>query len=96
MFIEQIHLEKGSAIGLKMDMENAPLLVIRAGCGFVMCGYLNMEIANKLGDVAVRVTGVRSFDDVLAARASDISEAAKKLGITAGMIAEDALNRMFL
>ena len=94
MQIEQINLGNGSAIGLKMDMEHAPLLVIRAGCGFVMCGYLNMEIADKLGDVAVRVTGVRSFEDVLNAKAADVSEAAKKRGISAGMTAKEALERM--
>jgi uncharacterized protein YunC (DUF1805 family) len=95
MLVEQIKLENGSALGLKMDMENAPLLVIRAGCGFVMCGYLNMDIANKLGDVAVRVTGVRSFEDVLNTKAQDVSMAAKNLGITVGMTAKDALNKMF-
>jgi uncharacterized protein YunC (DUF1805 family) len=45
--------------------------------------------------VAVRVTGVKSFEDVLNAKAVDVSEAAKKLGITAGMTAKDALNKMF-
>ena len=49
MLIEQINLEKGSALGFKMDMEYAPLLVIRAGWGFVMCGYLTRVIANTLG-----------------------------------------------
>ncbi len=95
MLVEQIKLENGSALGLKMDMEKAPLLVIRAGCGFVMCGYLNMDTANKLGDVAVRVTGVRSFEDVLNAKAVDVSLAAKSLGIIVGMTAKDALNKMF-
>ena len=95
MLIEQIYLEKGSAIGLKMDMGHAPLLVIRAGCGFVMCGYLNMDIANKLGDVAVRVTEVKSFDDVLNSKVVDVSEAAKKRGIAVGMDARETLNRMF-
>ena len=94
MLIEEIKLENGTALGLKMDMEHAPLLVIRAAKGFVMCGYLNMEIANKLGDVAVRVTGVRSFEDVLNANAVDVSEVAKKLGITVGMPARDALVKM--
>ncbi len=94
MIVEQINLEKGSAIGLKMDMEHAPLLVIRARKGFVMCGYLNIEVANKLGDVAVRVTGVRSFEDVLNAKAVDVSEEAKKLGITTGMPAKEALIKM--
>ncbi len=94
MLIEHIKLEKGFALGLKMDMEHAPLLVIRAGKGFVMCGYLNIDVANKLGDVAVRVTGVKSFEDVLNAKAVDVSEAAKKLGIAIGMSAKEALNRM--
>ena len=94
MLVEQINLEKGSALGLKLDMEHAPLLVIRAGKGFVMCGYLNMEMANKLGDFSVRVTGVRSFEDGLNAKAIDVSEAAKKLGITVGMPAKEALNKM--
>ena len=94
MLIEQINLENGSAIGLKMDMEHAPLLVIRAKKGYVMCGYLNMDIANKLGDVAVRVTGVRSFEDVLNAKAVDISLAAKDLGINVGMTGKETLNKM--
>ncbi len=95
MLIERINLENGSAIGLKMDMEHAPLLVIRAEKGFVMCGYLNIETANRLGDVAVRVTGVKSFDDVLNAKAVEVSETAKKLGITVGMTAKEALMKMF-
>ena len=94
MLVEEIKLENGSALGLKLDMEHAPLLVIRARKGFVMCGYLNMDVANKLGDVAVRVTGVTTFDDVLNAKAVDVSEAAKKLGITTGMPAREALMKM--
>lgn len=42
MIIEQILLENGTAIGLKFDMGNAPLLVIKADKGFVMCGYLDL------------------------------------------------------
>ncbi len=95
MLIEEIKLENGTALGLKMDMEHAPLLVIRAAKGFVMCGYLNIDVANKLGDAAVRVSGVRSFEDVLNAKAVDVSEAAKKLRITVGMPAREALEKMF-
>ena len=94
MLVEQIELGNGSALGLKFDMEHAPLLVIRAEKGFVMCGYLNMDIANKLGDVAVRVTGVNSFEDVLNTKAVDVSESAKDIGITVGMKAKEALEMM--
>lgn len=95
MLVEQVDMQNGTALGLKLDMEHAPLLVIRARKGFVMCGYLNMDAANLLGDVAVRVTGVNSFDDVLNAKAVDVSDAAKSLGIITGMTAREALNKMF-
>jgi len=95
MLVEQIELGNGrSALGLKFDMGHAPLLVIKMRKGFVMCGYLNMDIANKLGDVAVRVTGVNSFEDVLYAEAVDVSEAARDIGITVGIQAKEALMKM--
>ncbi|MEA1985055.1 MAG: DUF1805 domain-containing protein [Euryarchaeota archaeon] len=95
MIIEQIPLENGTALGLKFEMQHAALLVIKADRGFVMCGYLNTEIAQKLGDVAARVSGVDSFEDVLNATINDATDAARELGVQEGMNARDALERMF-
>jgi len=93
--VEQILLSKGTALGVKVDLPKAPLVMIRASKGFAMCGYLNMEAVNKTGEVAVRVTGVRSFDDVLNAKVVNISDEARKLGISEGMTAREALEKMF-
>jgi uncharacterized protein YunC (DUF1805 family) len=95
MLVETIQLKSGTALGLKWDMEFAPLLVIKAAKGFVMCGYLNIAMADQLGDVAARVSGVRSFDDVLAASVVEVTQAANDLGITIGMPASQALELMF-
>ncbi len=95
MIIEQIALETGIALGLKFEMQNAPLLVIKADKGFVMCGYLDIDMANTLGDVAVRVRGVNTFEDVLDAQVVGITQAAADLGIDIKMNARDALERMF-
>lgn len=95
MQVEQITLENGTALGLKMDMEHAPLLVIRAPRGFIMCGYLNIATAEQLGDAAVKVTGVRSFDDVLASTVAEVTSAAIELGIEVGMPARQALDLLF-
>lgn len=95
MLIEPIELENGTALGLRMDMEHAPLLVIRAPGGFVMCGYLDISTAQRLDDAAVKVTGVRSFEDVLASEVVDATEAAQNLGIKKGMPARQALELMF-
>ena len=52
--------------------------------GFVMCGYLNLDAANKLGDCAVRVSGVSDLRTLLDSKAAGVSEEAKKLGISEG------------
>ena len=95
MIIEQIALNNGTALGLKFEMQNAPLLVIKADKGFVMCGYLDIDMAETLGDVAVRVRGVNTFDDVLDAQVVGATAAAIDLGIDMKMNARDALERMF-
>jgi uncharacterized protein YunC (DUF1805 family) len=93
--VEQIRLSNGIALGVKVDLPKAPLVMIRAGKGFAMCGYLNMESVNKTGEVAVRVTGVKSFDDVLNAKVVNVSDEARKLGVTDTMTAREALEKMF-
>ncbi|MBM4248029.1 MAG: DUF1805 domain-containing protein [Euryarchaeota archaeon] len=93
--VEHIRLGKGVALGVKVDLPKAPLVMVRADRGFAMCGYLNMDSVNKAGEVAVRVIGVRTFEDLLDARVANVSDEARKLGITEGMTAREALERMF-
>lgn len=93
--MEPIKLEKGVALGIKVELKKAPLLLIKAEKGFVMCGYLNIAAATSLGDVAARVSGVASFDDVLNAKVFEVSEEARKHGITEGLTGREALERMF-
>ncbi|MGP8338085.1 MAG: YunC family protein [Methanosarcinaceae archaeon] len=95
MIIEQVKLTNGTALCLKFDMQNAPLLVIKANKGFVMCGYLDIEMAEVLGDVAVKVKGVNTFEDVLEAQVVATTQAATNLGIDINMNARNALERMF-
>lgn len=95
MIIEQIKLKRGIAIGLNIEMQHASLLVVKADLGFVMCGYLDMATAEKLGDVAGRVSGVSTLEDVLAAEVKSVTPKAKELGIAVGMKAVDALELMF-
>jgi len=95
MIIEQIPLENGTAIGLKFDMGNATLLVIKADKGFVMCGYLDTEIAERLGDVAAKVRGVNELKDVLHTEVIYVTGHAKALGVKPGMKGHEALELMF-
>ena len=91
---QAIPLQHGEAVGYVLDLGNAPLLIIKVKKGYVMCGYLNIAAANKLGDIAGRVTGVKTFEDVLNATVVEVSDLARKQGLKEGMNARDFLNRL--
>jgi len=91
-----ISLEHGEATGYCIDLGKAPLLIIQAKKGYVMCGYLNMNAANKYGDIAGKVTGVKTFDDMLNADVVEVSENAKLVGLKQGMNVKDFLNALLV
>ncbi len=93
--IQKIKIGNNVALGVNLELPNANLIVIRAKKGYIMCGYLSMETANKLGDVAATVSHVKNFDDALKAEIVEVSEKAKENGIKEGITGKDALEKMF-
>ncbi len=69
-------------------------LIIKAERGFLGCGYFDINVANKVGDVAAIVTGVKTFEDMLNAKLVAVSNEAKKLGIKEDMNGKQALALM--
>jgi uncharacterized protein YunC (DUF1805 family) len=69
---------------LCMKLQEKNLIVLRGAKGYVMCGYLNMEAANKFNEVAVKITGVATIDEALKASAAEVSVAAAATGIKPG------------
>lgn len=67
------------------------VLIISAENGFLGCGYINVEVANRVGDVCAIVTGVKTPEDMMEAHVVDMSEKAAELGIKKGMIGTEAL-----
>ncbi len=77
---------------VRMDMFGAPLVLLKGKRGFVMCGYLNIQASDKLGDVGIRVTGVKNLDDMVKAKVSDVTSKAESLGIKPGSNVSDILH----
>ncbi len=80
--------------GYCIETENAVLLMIKTNCGFLGCGYFNIEAANKLNEHVALVTGVKTFADMLTAKVFAVSNPAKALGITPGITGKEALTIM--
>jgi len=93
--VTTVKVEDKTCLGLKVDLpESPPLLLIVADKGFVMCGFLNMEAAEKLGVNAAMVSGVKTFEDVLNAQVKAATTRARNLGVDTGMKGSEALKRM--
>jgi uncharacterized protein YunC (DUF1805 family) len=82
------------AYGVKLSLQNANLLIVVAKKGYVMCGYLNIETAEKLGDAACIVTGVSTFEEVLDAKVKEYTTKAAELGVTTGMTGRQAIEKL--
>lgn len=95
METKEIKAGNGTATGYMIDMPNAKLVLAVAAKGYLICGYLNMETAEKLGDCAAVVTGVKNIDDLLAKSVVKVSVSAKNMGIEPGMTGLEALSKMF-
>lgn len=64
-----------------MNLQSKNLILLRGKKGYVMCGYLNISVANKFKDVAIKITGVSNIEEALKARVHSFTTAAKKIGI---------------
>jgi len=89
---EQLRIADKTATGLLVELPDSPPLVMIIGkTGFIMCGFLNMDVAEKLSVAAVMVSGVKTLEDVLKAEVKATTSKAKMKGITVGMKGEEAL-----
>ena len=87
-----LEIDDKAATGLKVELpDSPPLLMIIGHTGFVMCGFLNMDAAEKMNVAAAMVSGVRSFDDVLGAEIKAATSKAQIKGIRPGMKGKEAI-----
>lgn len=95
--VVQISLSKGVAFGISIETTEVPILMIRTDKGFVMCGVLDVPALDKLlpGKIAAaKISGVRTFEDLLNKKVASATERAKILGVTDEMTGREALEKM--
>jgi len=89
-----IKIGKKHIIALLAPLQSKNLIVLRGSRGYVMCGYLNLKVAEKFDDVAVRIVGVSTIAGAISASVHSCTSAAKKLGIKKGQPVKDVLEKI--
>jgi uncharacterized protein YunC (DUF1805 family) len=90
--VSPLRIGEKTAMGLRVELPNSPpLLMIIGQTGFVGCGFINIEAAEKLNVAAATVTGVKSFEDVLNAIVKAVTSKAQTEGVRVGMKGKEAV-----
>jgi uncharacterized protein YunC (DUF1805 family) len=93
--IDKFTIDGKTFQGVKSTLPDLPpLLLIKGEKGFIMCGYLNLDVAERLGAAAATVSGVNSFDDVLDAEIKAATSKAKKLGVEPGKVVKKVIMKL--
>ncbi len=95
VLVGQVEVGGRRALGVRVELPGSPpLLVLVADRGFVMCGYLNLDVAERLGVAAAVVSGVRTFEDMLKAEVRACTSRAREMGVREGMRGREALEKL--
>ena len=90
--VEKLEVEGKHLLGLRVEMPDAPPMLLLLGSrGFIMCGYLNLEVAERLGLAAAVVSGVNTFEDVLNAEIKAATSRAEALGLKVGEVVREVV-----
>lgn len=94
--VTQLRIDGKAAVGLKVDLpDSPPLLMVIGQRGFVMCGFLNVDAAEKINVATAMVSRVKTFDDILEAEVKAATSRAQAKGVKPGMKGKEAL-KLFL
>ena len=89
--MDRIEIDGLEFSGTTVELLQGKLLLIQGKIGMLGCGYLNLSVADKLGSAMAIVSGVKCYDDMLAAKVAGVSERAAACGVKVGMSGKEAL-----
>lgn len=92
--MEEVQCDGRKYVALRQDIGNLPLIVVKARNGYIACSYIDKDTAEKVGDVAAFVSGVKNLDDVMRAKIRSTTTWAENMGIREGMSVKKALEIM--
>jgi uncharacterized protein YunC (DUF1805 family) len=92
--IEQSKAGLRRAIGIEIPLPKAPLVLVIGKKGFLMCGYLDVGAAGRLGGAAAVIRGVQSVEELLEKPIVAVTPRAFRLGVRVGMPGHRALSKL--
>lgn len=87
----KIRIGRKYILALQLKLQSKNLIVLKGSRGYVMCGYLDMSVAERFQDVAVKITGVSTIQEAVRSHVHSCTSSAERLGIREGQSVRDIL-----
>ncbi|MDR2437069.1 MAG: DUF1805 domain-containing protein [Endomicrobium sp.] len=95
MIVKEILLNGKKYYGFEGEISpGSSLVFIKGNIGFIMCGYLSLETAEKMNNVAAIVRGVNTIADMLKRNVEISTINAQKIGIIPGISVIKAIEKI--
>ncbi|MBI4055509.1 MAG: DUF1805 domain-containing protein [Elusimicrobia bacterium] len=91
--LRRVSLGRRRAVGVEIQLPEAPLVLVLGRKGYLMCGYLNLEAAERFHAAAAIVRGVRNVREILEKGVWKVTRRARRLGVRPGIPGREALKR---
>jgi len=100
IIVEPIRVGKQTATGIKMEWPFGWFLIIIGNKAVLTCGAFDHETFKTFSIPMSRAVGtpkapLKTFDDVLSAKITDVTPEAAELGIKIGIVGKEALEKCF-
>lgn len=95
MFVhKKMKVGKSTVEAFLVTLLSKKLILLKAKNGYVMCGYIDLRVAEKFGDAAVKITGVSTVRGAVNSTVVGCTSRARQLGVRKGQPVKDALEAL--
>jgi Uncharacterized conserved protein len=91
---ELVKYKEKELIGIKIDLNNMPILFLVYQDLIFACGAFNEKAFEKFGLACCIITGVKEFEDILNGEIKVVNSKASELGAKAGLKVKDFLDSL--
>ncbi len=78
----RIKIGKGQYIDVYLIcLQRKNLILLKGRKGYIMCGYINLAVAEKFKDAAIKIIGVASIKEALKTKVHSCTSFARRLGV---------------
>ena len=94
IIVDQLNINDKPLLGVKVELPQAPLLLIKYDEVIIGCGYFSIETMENLGQVACTVSGVNNFDEVINSEIKEFTPQASQRGAKKGMVVREFIDSL--